>query len=172
MVKAARKSRERLGGVDVIDIMQVHWPPCWYNVPTCEYMKALEGLVKEGGVIRYIGGVSNFPVKLLEEARQCLSTTDVVSTQNRYNLIEREAEKELLPYAERNGIQVIAWSPPLAKGLLTGKYNPDDLPRFSDVRANDPLYAPPDNVRQIMRLVQALREIGDKHGRTPPGQVP
>ena len=165
VVKAARRSRERLG-VDVIDIMQVHWPPCWYNVPTCEYMKALEGLVKEG-IIRYIG-VSNFPVKLLEEARQCLSATDVVSTQNRYNLIEREAEKELLPYAERNGIQVIAWSP-LAKGLLTGKYNPDNLPKFSDVRANDPLYAP-DNARQVMRLVQALREIGDRHGRTP-GQV-
>jgi len=162
VVKAVQRSRERLG-VDAIDILQVHWPPCWHNVPTCEYMKTLEKLVKEG-LIRHIG-VSNFPVKLLDEARHCLSITDIVTTQNRYNLVERDAEKELLPYASQNGIQVIAWSP-LAKGLLTGKYTPENLPKFTDVRSNDPLYAPV-NARQVMKLVNVLREIGEKHGKTP-----
>jgi aryl-alcohol dehydrogenase-like predicted oxidoreductase len=42
-----------------------------------------------------------------------------VTSQSRYNLVEREADKELLPYLRREGIVLIAWRP-LAKGVLTG----------------------------------------------------
>ncbi len=119
VLKAARRSKERLG-VDVIDLLQLHWPACWHNVPICETMKAMERLV-EDGVIRYIG-VSNYPLQLLEAARSCLKRNDIVSSQNRYNLIERDVEKELLPYLQREGITLIAWSP-LAKGAVTGKYS-------------------------------------------------
>ncbi|GAB6947094.1 aldo/keto reductase [Vulcanisaeta sp. JCM 16161] len=161
VLKAARRSKERLG-VDVIDLLQLHWPACWHNVPICETMKAMERLV-EDGVIRYIG-VSNYPLQLLEAARSCLKRNDIVSSQNRYNLIERDVEKELLPYLQREGITLIAWSP-LAKGAVTGKYSPENRPR-GDLRENEPVFYP-DNLREIStKLIPVIRELASKYGKT------
>ncbi len=161
--KATRRSLRRLG-VDSIDLMQVHWPPAWHNIPTCEYMRALEKLVNLG-LIKAIG-VSNFAPELLDSARACLAKEDVVSNQVRYNLVERDAEKEIIPYAEAEGLSIIAWSP-LAKGVLTGKYTPDNLPAFTDVRQNDPLFHP-ENFNAIYNtLVKKLLEISRKYGKTP-----
>jgi len=159
---AVENQRRRLG-VDAIDLMQIHWPACWHNTPICETMKTLEELV-DRGVIRYIG-VSNFPLQLLEHARKCLSKIDIATSQNRYNLVEREADKELLPYLRREGIALIAWSP-LAKGVLTGKYTPDNLPTFEDVRRNDPLFTR-DNLAKILPLLDELKRLSAKYGKTP-----
>ncbi len=161
--KATRRSLRRLG-MDAVDLMQVHWPPAWHNIPTCEYMRALEKLV-DLGMIKAIG-VSNFPPELLDSARACLAREDIVSNQVRYNLVERDAEKEIIPYAEAEGLSIIAWSP-LAKGVLTGKYTPGNLPAFNDVRQTDPLFQA-DNFRIIYNiLVKKLLEISRKYGRTP-----
>lgn len=162
VLRATDKCLKRLQ-VDTIDLMQVHWPPVWHNFPTCEYMRALERLVHLGK-IRYIG-LSNFPPVLIEEARSCLSAEDVVSIQVRYNVIERDAEKELLPYAEKNGLTLLAWSP-IAKGALTGKYSPENLPEFQDVRRNDPLFYP-ENFKQVYEVVKILEEVGKRYGKTP-----
>ncbi len=162
VIKAVEGSLRRLQ-VDAIDLMQVHWPPVWHNIPTCEYMRALERLVTLGK-IRYLG-LSNFPPILAWEAQECLAREEIVSLQVRYNLLERDAEKELLPYAEENNMTLLAWSP-LAKGALTGKYTPENLPKFEDVRAGNPLFHP-SNFNQIWPLVQKLREIGQKYGKTP-----
>lgn len=160
--KATRRSMERLG-TSYIDLMQVHWPPCWENIPTCEYMRALEELVHIGA-IRMIG-LSNFPPELIESAWSCLSTEDIVSIQVKYNLVERDAEKELIPYAEANNLSVLAWSP-LAKGALSGKYKPENIPKFSDVRRDSAVFHP-ENFRQIYEVVKILEEIGMKYGRKP-----
>lgn len=161
--KATRRSLRRLG-VDAVDLMQVHWPPAWHNIPTCEYMRALEKLVNLG-MIKAIG-VSNFAPELLDSARACLAREDVVSNQVRYNLVERDAEKEIIPYAEAEGLSIIAWSP-LAKGVLTGKYTPDNLPEFNDVRQTDPLFQA-GNFKMIYdTLVRKLLEISKKYGKTP-----
>jgi len=162
ILTAVENQRRRLG-VDAIDLMQIHWPACWHNTPTCETMKTLEELV-DRGVIRYIG-VSNFPFQLLERARKRLSKMDIATSQNRYNLVEREADKELLPYLRREGIALIAWSP-LAKGILTGKYTPDNLPTFEDVRRNDPLFTR-DNLAKILPLLDELKRLSAKYGKTP-----
>jgi len=159
--KGTKRCLERLG-TEYIDLMQVHWPPLWNNFPTCEYMRALEELVHKG-VIRYIG-LSDFPVELIDSAWSCLSTEDLVSEQVRYNLVERDAEKEIIPYAEAYGLSVLAWSP-LAKGSLTGKYTPDNLPEFDDVRKGSALFHP-DNMKQIYEVVSILKEIGEKYGKT------
>ncbi|MCS7103433.1 MAG: aldo/keto reductase, partial [Candidatus Korarchaeum sp.] len=103
--KATRRCLERLG-TSYIDLMQVHWPPCWDNFPTCEYMRSLEELVHLGA-IRMIG-LSDFPPELIESAWSCLSTEDIVSVQVKYNLVERDAEKEIIPYAEANNLSVLA----------------------------------------------------------------
>ncbi len=163
VVKAARNSLRRLG-IDSIDLMQVHWPPCWHNIPTCEYMRALEKLVQLGA-IKYIG-VSNFPSELLESARSCLAREDVVSNQVRYNLIEREAEKEIIPYAEQEGLSIIAWSP-LAQGALTGKYTPESLPSFKDARADNPIFRQSVFKEIYDSLVTKVVKIAGKYGKTP-----
>ncbi len=162
VLRGTKRCLERLG-TDYIDLMQVHWPPAWHNFPTCEYMRALEKLV-DLGKIRYVG-VSNFPTEMLDYARTCLSRTDVVSEQVRYNLIERDVEKEILPYTRWAGMSIIAWSP-LAKGALTGKYTPENLPKFEDIRSTDPVFHP-ENFRKVYEVVKALREVGEKYGRTP-----
>lgn len=160
--KATRRCLERLN-TSYIDLMQVHWPPCWDNIPTCEYMRALEELVHLGA-IRMIG-LSDFPPELIDSAWSCLSTEDIVSIQVKYNLIERDAEKEIIPYAEANNLTVLAWSP-LAKGALTGKYTPENLPKFSDVREDSAIFHP-DNFRKIYELVKLLDEVGSKYGKKP-----
>ena len=159
---AVRGSLNRLRR-DRIDLMQVHWPPCWHNIPTCEYMRALEKLVFQG-LITYIG-VSNFNPLLVEEANYCLSREEIVSNQVRYNVIDRDAEKEIIPHALSNRMSILAWSP-LAKGAVTGKYTLENLPKFSDVRANDPLFHP-ENFKKIMPLIEKLVEIGGKKGKKP-----
>ncbi|MFN3803867.1 MAG: aldo/keto reductase [Pyrobaculum sp.] len=160
-ILASVENQRRRLGVDAIDLYQIHWPACWHNTPICETMKTLEELV-DRGLVRYVG-VSNFPKPLLEYARTCLSKVDIISSQNRYNLVEREADKELLPYLRREGIVLIAWSP-LAKGLLTGKYRA--VTTFEDVRRNDPLFTG-ENLKKVDPLIDELIKIAKLYGKTP-----
>jgi len=150
-------------GLGYIDGLLIHWPPVWHNYPTRMYAKYLEKLVFMGKV-RYLG-LSNYPVELVESFRSNLSKVDVEIFQHRYNLVERWAEEEIIPYAEKHGITLQAWSP-IAKGALTGKYTPDNLPKFTDVRAREPVFHP-QNFEKVWTLVQLLKKIGEKYGKTP-----
>jgi len=115
VLKAARRSRERLG-LDVIDLLQLHWPACWHNVPICETMRAMERLVDDG-VIRFFG-LSNFDVNGIEEARSCLSKYDVAAVENRYSLLHRVDESSVIPYVQRNGMLYLAYTP-IEKGAFS-----------------------------------------------------
>ena len=103
---AAQRSLRHLDS-DYIDLYQVHAPNL--GIPIKETMKAMEHLVEEG-LIRFIG-VSNFSAKLLREAQECLSKYQIVSNQVEYNLLYRGIERDLLPFAERESITIIAYSP-------------------------------------------------------------
>lgn len=162
VTKAVEKSLELLG-LGYIDVLLVHWPPAWHHYPTRVYARALEKLIHLG-LVRYLG-LSDFPVELVESFRRNLSRSDVEVFQYRYNLVERWAEEEVIPYAEQCQITVQAWSP-IAKGALTGKYTPDNLPKFEDVRAGDPVFHP-SNFRGVWEVVKLLRKIGEKYGKTP-----
>jgi aryl-alcohol dehydrogenase-like predicted oxidoreductase len=159
--KACRGSLRRLG-VREIDLYQVHWPDPWDQVPLRETMKALERLERAGS-IRSIG-VSNFAVRDLKEARSHLSRTDIVSNQVRYNMLQRDIEAEVLPYCQREGIGVLAWSP-LGKGVLTGKYGARRRPK-DRVRAEEDLFTE-ENLRRSARLVAALRTVARARKKTP-----
>jgi aryl-alcohol dehydrogenase-like predicted oxidoreductase len=126
-------------------------------------MRALERLIVLGK-IGYIG-LSDFPVELVEAARACLARYDVEVIQVRYNLVERQAEKELIPYAEENGMSLLAWSP-LAKGAVLGKYTLEQAEKLQDVRGGDPLFKP-ENYRQILGLSETVKEVASKYGKTP-----
>jgi len=112
VIKSAKASARRLG--TYIDLYLLHWPSS--EIPLCETMKAMEYLVVEG--IANNIGVSNFDLGLLKQARACLSKTDISAVQNKFNLLSREDEKNMISYAEREGMMYMAYTP-IAKGSLT-----------------------------------------------------
>jgi diketogulonate reductase-like aldo/keto reductase len=95
------------------DLYQVHWPNP--SIPISETMKAMERLVTEGKV-RHVG-VSNFSVQQTREAQTALSKTDLAANQVEYNLLDRSIEEDLLPFAEKEHITIIAYSP-VARGQI------------------------------------------------------
>ncbi|HVS99747.1 MAG TPA: aldo/keto reductase [Solirubrobacterales bacterium] len=97
-------------GLETIDLFQLHRIDA--KVPLAEQVGELAALQQEGK-IRHIG-LSEVDVDQLEEAQE---TVTIVSVQNLFNLVERDAEP-LLEHAEANGIGFIPWFP-LATGKLT-----------------------------------------------------
>ena len=77
---------------------------------------------------------------------------------------KRKPDAELVPYAGLNDRLVIAYSP-LAKGLLSGRYDATNLPTDS-ARANDPLFLP-ENVVAARGLIEAVRAVAKNHDATP-----
>ncbi|TCC47657.1 aldo/keto reductase [Kribbella capetownensis] len=117
--KAVESSLQRLG-TDWIDLYQLHFPD--EVTPIEETLAALSELVAEGKV-RYIGS-SQFAGWQVVDADWAARTSGLehfISAQNRYSLLEREVEDELVPACEHLGIGVLPFFP-LSSGLLTGKY--------------------------------------------------
>lgn len=112
VLKAARGSSMRLG--THIDLYLLHWPS---SIPICETMRAMEELV-ETGLVRHIG-LSNFSVKSVEEARVCLKNTDIAAIQNRFSPTHRKDYADVIPYAQREGMMYMAYTP-IEKGALSG----------------------------------------------------
>ncbi|WP_328323675.1 aldo/keto reductase [Kribbella sp. NBC_00382] len=117
--KAVEASLRRLG-TDWIDLYQLHVPD--EVTPIEETLAALSELVAEGKV-RYLGSsqFAGWQVVDADWAARTNSSQHFISAQNRYNLLEREVEDELIPACEHLGIGVLPFFP-LASGLLTGKY--------------------------------------------------
>ena len=87
----------------------------------------------------------------------------MLSNQVQYSLAVRKPDQELVPYAADNDRIVIAYSP-LAKGLLSGRYDATNLPKDS-ARRNDPLFVP-ENVTRADDLIETLRTIAKAHDAT------
>ncbi len=103
-----------------------------------------------------MGGVSNFPVDLLE---RCEAICHVDSLQPPLSLVVRDARDEVLSWAADNGTGVIVYSP-MASGLLTGKFTADrvrELPE-DDWRRNSSRFQEP-QLSKNLALVERLREI-------------
>jgi aryl-alcohol dehydrogenase-like predicted oxidoreductase len=156
--KHGRHSAERLG-VDQIDLYQIHWPNPLF--PLGEQMKGMRRLLDAGVIAR--AGVSNFSLDKWKAAERSLQAP-VFSNQVNYSLAFRKHDAEMVPYAARNDRLVIAYSP-LAKGLLSGKYDTSNLPK-NPSRLNDSIFLP-DNVARVSELIETLRSIGTAHDATP-----
>src|ERR1700712_2336941 len=104
-------------GTDYIDLYQIHrFDP---ETPVEETMEALHDVVKSGKV-RYIGASSMWAWQFakLQYTADLGGWTRFVSMQDQYNLINREEEREMLPFCLDQGVGVLPWSP-LARGRLT-----------------------------------------------------
>jgi len=123
VINACDASLKRLN-TEWIDLYQMH--RCSAAIPIDETLRALDDLVK-AGKIRYIGG-SMFPawriVESLWVAKE-LGLNRLICEQPAYHLLDRTAEREVIPAAQSFGMAIIPWGP-LCGGLLSGKYNRDE----------------------------------------------
>jgi len=119
IIQAVEASLKRLH-TDWIDLYQIHRPNP--ETPIEETLEALRDLI-QAGKIRYIG-CSNFAAWQLVDAQWTAysrNLTAFISAQNRYSLLDRNLEREIVPAALQHGVGVIPYSP-LEDGFLTGKY--------------------------------------------------
>ena len=149
--------------VDVIDLYQIHWPEPDEDIE--EGWTELARL-REEGKVRYIG-VSNFDVAQMKRAQ---AIAPITSLQPPYSIVTSEIAREILPYARSQNIGVIVYSP-MSAGLLTGAMTRERVANLSaeDWRKNLPNFQEPLLSRNL-RLVESLRDLGQRHGRTP-GEV-
>jgi diketogulonate reductase-like aldo/keto reductase len=133
VLRAADNSLLALG-TEWIDLYQIHRPNA--EVPIAETMSALDELV-DMGKVRYIG-VSNFSVVQFQAA-QAASRHPIVSNQLRYSLVNRTIEDALLPFCQKHGVTVIAYSP-LSRGIsnLTGGLSDQALMRIAAAEGRTP----------------------------------
>ncbi len=159
LVTALKKSLNRLQ-LSQVDLYQIHVPLGRWSKP--EYVSALADAV-ESGLTRAVG-VSNFNTEKTRLAHDTLQALGIplASNQVEYSLFDRSIEKNgLLDYCLENDITVIAYSP-LAKGMVTGKYGPDNPPPGPRKR----MY-PPEKLKRAQPLINLLKEIGTSYSKSP-----
>jgi len=150
--------------VETIDLYQIHWPVA--DTKELEEGWSTMAQLQREGKARWIG-VSNFN---LEQLKLAQSIAPITSLQPPYSLVHPEAEREILPFCQAQGIGVIVYSP-MASGLLTGAMTPERIARLpeNDWRKHDEDFNEP-LLSAHLAVVERLRAIGLRRGCTP-GQV-
>jgi aryl-alcohol dehydrogenase-like predicted oxidoreductase len=162
ILREAHASLERLG-IEAIDLYQIHWP-----IPEADLEQGWSAFseLREQGLVRHIG-VSNFSVAQLKRIRQM---APVETLQPEYSLVAREVEDEILPFAERESIGVIVYSP-MGSGLLTGGMTHERIANLptDDWRKHEPRFREPQLSRHLA-LVERLKVVADRH-KTAAGAI-
>jgi aryl-alcohol dehydrogenase-like predicted oxidoreductase len=153
-------SLERLG-VEMIDLVQVHWPDP--TTPVAATMGALLDL-RDAGKIREIG-VSNFSAAMLEEVQRVLGDVPLASDQPKYNLLDRSIEAEILPWTRAHEVGVLAYSP-IEQGLLAGAVPADRTFPRDDLRSTRASFSPDLRARVNAALARVARPIAARHEAT------
>jgi aryl-alcohol dehydrogenase-like predicted oxidoreductase len=162
LLRALRGSLRRLGMAQA-DLYQIHWPTPPLSIET--WMDALADTV-EAGLTRMVG-VSNYNLAQMRRAHATLARRGVAlaSNQVEYSLLHRDPEHNgVLDACRQLGVTLITYSP-LAKGLLTGKYTPEEPPPAARRRLLGP------QLPRVQPLIRLMREIGEAHGGKTPAQV-
>lgn len=150
--KEVENSLKRLG-TDYIDLYQIHWPDV--TTPIQETFEAVAELIKEGKVLH--AGVCNYNVKQMKEAQKYV---DVVSNQVPFSMVNRDIEKEVVPYCRTNGISILAYSP-MERGLLTGKMKPGQEFDKGDHRADNP-YFTDESISKTNSFLEKIRPLAQE----------
>jgi aryl-alcohol dehydrogenase-like predicted oxidoreductase len=163
VIQACEDSLRRLQ-TDWIDLYQLHRSNA--DVPIDETLRALDDLV-HAGKVRYIG-TSMFPGWQMVEALWIaneLGLNRFVCEQPAFHMLDRTAEREVIPAAQSFGTAIIPWGP-LCGGLLTGKYERDgggEAGRWSNGKDNAGREATP----LAWDTVDLVKKIAAEKGRSP-----
>ena len=160
IMRAIEGSLQRLG-TEWIDVYFVHSFDALTPIETT--LRALDDLVHQGKILH--PAVSNWAAWQIARGLGISAVEGLAAfacIQPMYNLVKRQAEVEILPLAEAEGLGVISYSP-LAAGLLTGKYGVGQRPEKGRLVEND-MYMKrygPDVYYQIAdRFADHAREAG------------
>lgn len=157
VVSALKGSLSRLG-LSSVDLYQLHWPGIWGNEG---YIDGLGDAV-EMGLVKAVG-VSNYGEKRLREAYNHLMARGIplASNQVNYSLIYRIPEENgVKNVCDDLGITLIAYSP-IAQGILTGKYTPENPPTGPRGRIYTPEF-----LTKMQPLLNRIKEMGHNYGKT------
>src|SRR5712675_2514795 len=169
MVRSVETSLQRLA-TDYIDLLYLHiWDG---TTPVEEILRAMDDLVRAGKVL-YVG-MSDTPawqISRMQAIADLRGWSPLVALEIEYSLIERTAERDLIPMATEMGLGVIPWSP-LGRGVLTGKYSSRDLDhggdsagvqgtRMSAGELNGSL------TERSLAIAEVVKTVATELGRTP-----
>ncbi len=153
IIHEVEQSLRRLG-TDYIDLYITHWQDS--TTPIAETVAALEEL-KKAGKIRAIGA-SNVNRAELE---QYIATGALDAIQERFSMIDREIEADLLPLTVPNGVATLSYSS-LALGLLSGAIGPDRVFAGDDQRKDNPRFSVA-NRQKAKDFAQAIGTVAERH---------
>lgn len=146
---------------DYVDLYQCHRFDV--EVPMYEIVRAMDDLIRQGKILYW--GVSEWRAEQIEDAVQTalsMNAMPPVSNQPQYNMLVRGIEKDVIPTSKKLGLGQVVFSP-LAQGVLTGKYKPDQpFPadsRAADNRNNVFMVGRSLMARETLELVQTLQPI-------------
>jgi aryl-alcohol dehydrogenase-like predicted oxidoreductase len=169
MVRSVEDSLARLQ-TDYIDLLYLHiWDG---TTPVDEVLRAMDDLVRAGKVL-YVG-ISDTPawqVSRMQAIADLRGWSPLVALQIEYNLIDRTAERDLIPMASEMGLGVTLWSP-LGKGVLTGKYTSRDLDHGGDsagVEGTRRSAGAMDGhlTERSLAIAEVVKTVATELGRTP-----
>jgi aryl-alcohol dehydrogenase-like predicted oxidoreductase len=162
MMAALHGSLRRLK-TDYIDLYYLHiWD---YTTPIDEIMRALDDAVTQGKIL--YAGISDTPawqVARMQTLADLRGWTPLVALQIEYNLIVRDAERDLIPAARELGLGVVPWSP-LAKGMLSGKYG-RNAPKEIDSARKASLDQRGQITERALSIADRVRDIATEIGST------
>ncbi|MFS8146546.1 aldo/keto reductase [Rhizobium sp. BR 249] len=153
IVHEVEESLRRLG-TDHIDLYITHWQD--ETTPIEETVAALEEL-KQAGKIRAIGA-SNVS---REELGEYIATGSLDAIQERFSMIDRQIEADLLPLTIANGVSTLSYSS-LALGLLSGTISPERVFFGDDQRKDNPRFSVA-NRRKAKDFSEAIRPVAERH---------
>jgi aryl-alcohol dehydrogenase-like predicted oxidoreductase len=163
MIQSVEASLGRLK-TDRIDLLWVHMPDG--VTPVDEIVRGLDDLVRSGKIL--YAGLSDFPAWRVATAAtlaELRGWAPIAAVQLEYSLVERTAERELLPMAAAFDLGTVGWSP-LGGGLLTGKYRQGEAGRAQGLG----VVIHSESDARKTAVVDELLAIAEETGR-PPGQL-
>ena len=151
-------------GINQVDLYQMHWP--FPPVPIRSWMEAMSDAIADG-LIRAVG-VSNYSTSQTTIAYDTLEKHHIplASNQVKYSLLDRRPERSgLVDLCKKLNITIIAYSP-LEKGILTGKYTPNNLPQGLRAWNYNKAF-----MIKVKPLMDALHKVGKAHAGMTPAKV-
>ncbi len=131
------------------------------HVPIEDVAEVMGRLIKEGLIRGW--GLSQVDVDTLRRAHE---VTPVTAVQSIYNIVERDSEKDVIPYCLQHNIGFVAFSP-VASGLLSGKIKSDaEFEKTDDVRNWVPQLTP-ENIRGNQPIIDIIERLAAKKDATP-----